>query len=459
MTPGRIVAIVAGGLLGLLGFTVLAGGAALSIGYAVAADDDGYFDVTLDRLASPTAAITTGEVDLRADPGPPGWFLDFVDATVRIEVTGIGERSAEVFVGIGPEADVARYLSGVSQDRIDDVDADHDVRYETTPGAAQADPPAGQAFWVATASGRGSQELVWDVADGSWTAVLMNADGSSGITAQATVGVRSGALPGLGIALLVTGALAAAAAVAVIVLAARGRGAEVVPGEVALPRRPGPEPLRLEAAIDDRLSPWQWLVKWFLAIPHFVVLAILWAAFVVLTLIAGVAILFTGRYPRGIFDFNVGVLRWTWRVACYAASGGLNTDRYPPFTLAPVPGYPADLDVAYPEELSRGLVLVKWWLLAIPHYLILAAIGGVWWDVPAGLLGILVLIAAVILLFTGRYPQSLFDLIVGLNRWGFRVVTYAALMTDRYPPFRLDQGGGEPGPAPLAADGSGGGAG
>jgi len=112
-----------------------------------------------------------------------------------------------------------------------------------------------------------------------------------------------------------------------------------------------------------------------LAIPHFIVLFFLWIAFAVVTVIAFFAIVFTGRYPRPLFGFNLGVLRWSWRVGYYTYSA-LGTDRYPPFSLGQEPGYPATLDVAYPERLSRGLVLVKWWLLAIPQYAIVAVFAG-----------------------------------------------------------------------------------
>jgi hypothetical protein len=222
-------------------------------------------------------------------------------------------------------------------------------------------------------------------------------------------------------------------------------------------------PVKLEAQLDPAVSRWLWLVKWLLAIPHYVVLFFLWIAFAVLTVVAFFAILFTGRYPRAIFDFTSGVLRWNWRVAYYAYSA-LGTDRYPPFTLGDAPGYPARLQIDYPGQLSRGLVLVKWWLLAIPHYLVLGIFlgGGPYLSYRfgdsggtaiqgGGLIGLLVLIAAITLLFTGRYPRDLFDLIIGLNRWVYRVAGYATLMTDQYPPFRLDQGGEDPaGPLPGA---------
>ncbi|HEY4977319.1 MAG TPA: DUF4389 domain-containing protein [Gaiellaceae bacterium] len=206
-------------------------------------------------------------------------------------------------------------------------------------------------------------------------------------------------------------------------------------------------PARLEGELAPELNRWLWLVKWFLLIPHYIVLVFLWIAFVLMSIVAFFAVLFKGRYPRGIFDFNVGVMRWSWRVAYYGYSA-LGTDEYPPFTLGPVPDYPATLEIDYQESRSRGWTMIKWWLLAIPQFVIVSIFaGGPGWE--CGLIGVLVLIAAIVLLFRKRYPHEIFDLVMGLNRWVVRVLAFAALMRDEYPPFRLDTGAKEPASIPA----------
>ncbi|GAA2607612.1 DUF4389 domain-containing protein [Paractinoplanes durhamensis] len=214
-------------------------------------------------------------------------------------------------------------------------------------------------------------------------------------------------------------------------------------------------PVRVEGHRDESLSRWLWLVKWIILIPHYIVLAVLWIGLVVLTLVAYVALLFTGRYPESIRAYNIGVLRWTWRVGYYGYQV-LGTDRYPPFTLAAVPDYPARFQAEPGPPPPRWLPLVAW-LFAVPHLILLGALTGATWsfgdgdaraDAPLSLVGAAVLVAAVALLFSGRYPAGLHDLLVGVARWNLRVAAYLTLITGRYPPFRLDQGGSEPEPEP-----------
>lgn len=195
-------------------------------------------------------------------------------------------------------------------------------------------------------------------------------------------------------------------------------------------------PVNIRGELTVPPGPGWWLLKWLLGIPHYFLLCFLLAAFFIVCIIAFFNILFTKKYPKSLFDFNTGVMRWYWRVYFYSY-GTLGTDKYPPFSLDPDPDYPADLEIDYPEELSQGLVLVKWWLLAIPQYIIIGIFQGGWVGWRAGLVFVLAIIGIIVVLFRGKYPPEIFKLVVGMNRWTLRVYAYASLMTDEYPPFRL----------------------
>lgn len=165
------------------------------------------------------------------------------------------------------------------------------------------------------------------------------------------------------------------------------------------------------------------LVKWLLAIPHYLVLAVLLIAAGFAVFFAAIAILFTRRYPRGLCDFVLGVYRWGWRVATYIL---LINDRYPPFSLRDDPDYPAHLEIDYPEEVDRWRPFVQW-LLAIPYLLIA--------NILQNLAHLLVFFALFVILFTKRFPPGMFDLLLVAMRWSVRGNAYAHFMVARYPPF------------------------
>ncbi|TLM73587.1 DUF4389 domain-containing protein [Pseudarthrobacter sp. NamB4] len=523
-----VVLLILGILISIVGAAALAGGAVASV--AGSAQGDGYLSSGTGRFSIGSHALSSPRLESVGEGIPPR--LPFDVGTLRLHASSV-DRGKEIFIGIAPQADVEKYLSGVHHSELLEVDSrPFRAEYRDIPGTNTPAPPAEQTFWSASVSDPGEQELTWDFAAGTWAIVIMNADASSGMDTRVQAGFRSDLIRPAATGLLVGGTIALAIGLPLLILGAVGIGRHAgpssggpvgpagpggpapgypaypahqgyragtgtpgtggtgVPGTAVpgtpgagAPGRPGapgmpsqaqpsagepadraPYPARLFGELDPGLSRAMWLVKWFLAIPHFILLVFLWFAFLVTTIVAGFAILFTGRYPRALFDFNVGVIRWNWRVAFYAYAAA-GTDLYPPFTLRRT-NYPADFEVDYPERLSRGLVLVKWWLLSIPHLLIVAALAGTTWTWAAGtddlgtttyeqgtgmsLLGLLVLIAVVALLFTGRYLRPLFDLILGVNRWIYRVMTYTALMRDEYPPFRLDQGPGEA-PAHLSA--------
>ncbi len=469
---GFIVLLVIGIVFSLIGAGLLSSGIWSGV-IAARQNDQGYFITGPDTIASSTYALTsprsTGFTDRDTST-----VLPFDIATARLSVQSTGDE--DIFVGVGPSGQVARYLDNVAHTEVEvgngrfRVDS-HDVAGEREPGR-----PSAEDFWIESATGSGVQEIVWPVQTGNWAVVVMNADASRDVSVDIEAGIRSDLLAPIALGLILAGLGMLVIGIPLTVVGAMGLGRRL-PSDgyppIAAPVTPAPAeerrpyPAQLTGVLDPGLSRWLWLVKWLLAIPHFIILAGLWMAFAITTVIAFFAILFTGRYPRSLFNFNVGVLRWNWRVSFYSYSA-LATDRYPPFTLART-DYPADFSVEYPERLSHGLVLVKWWLLAIPHYLIVSALvgGAGWWtgwwgwrwgwerwDGPnpasgISLLTVLVLIAAVILLFTNRFRIALFDFIMGINRWLYRVTTYAALLRDEYPPFRLDTGPVEPEPVAI----------
>jgi Domain of unknown function (DUF4389) len=200
-----------------------------------------------------------------------------------------------------------------------------------------------------------------------------------------------------------------------------------VPEDLAVSDPAGPPspvyPARLEIGYPSELNRWLPLVKWLLAIPHYIALFFVGLAAFFVLVFAFFAVLFTGRWPRGAFDFVIGAYRWFYRVVAYVH---LLTDAYPPFSLDDDPRYPVRLNVDYPEHIANWRPLVQW-LLAIP-YLIVA--GVLYW-----LTGILTIAAFFCVLFTKRIPRDLFELMTPGLRWNLRGNAYAYFTTDRYPPW------------------------
>jgi hypothetical protein len=182
-------------------------------------------------------------------------------------------------------------------------------------------------------------------------------------------------------------------------------------------------PATVDVAYAPEFNRWLPLVKWLLVIPHFIALFFVAIGAFFVAIYAFFAVLFTGRWPRGAFDYLVGTVRWAYRVTAYFH---LMTDAYPPFSLDDDPNHPVRLNVEYPERIARWRPLVQW-LLAIP-YLIVA--GVLYW-----LTGLLSFIAFFTILFTKKIPRDLFDLMVPGLRWNLRGNAYAYFMSERYPPW------------------------
>lgn len=449
---GRVVALVCGALLVLPALVAVLAAVTLFALQALVGED-GYLMAPTSELRSNGYALVSEPIELEDVDAWP------FDDSLRVRIAVDAGPTAR-FVGIARAIDVERALGSVERGVVHDIDrgpgSSADVEQVGT--ERPQGPPAELLPWAASAAGSGEQQLEWTPTSGDWVVVVMNADASAGVYVAGRAGVHVPYLDVVAWTLLGIGIVLGALAALLVTHGARGTQreprspAELGTRDAAATSATPAQPARshattLSVAVDGEPSRWLWIVKWILLVPHAICLAVLWAALLVTTTIAFFAILLTGHYPRALFDFACGVLRWTWRVAAYSW-GAWATDRYPPFSLRADTEHPATFDVAYPERHSRGLVLVKSWLLAIPHYVIAGAVtvstGSEDGGATLGLAGAVSLVMLVGLLFTGRLPRGLLDLLVGVQRWGFRVASYVLLLTDRYPPLRLDQGTTDP---------------
>ncbi len=193
-------------------------------------------------------------------------------------------------------------------------------------------------------------------------------------------------------------------------------------------------PLEFYIERPERLSRSHLLLKTFLGwayagLPHGIILYFYGILAQLVTIVAFLAILFTGRYPRNLFDLVVGYHRWCARVNVYLLY--YMTDRYPPFSPSDDPTYPVSLYVEYPDRLSRKHALLKFFL------------GWIYAGLPHGVLLLVYYVLAIValfiswwaILFTGKFPEVFFGFIEGMQRWQLRLSVYLSLMSDEYPPF------------------------
>jgi len=201
------------------------------------------------------------------------------------------------------------------------------------------------------------------------------------------------------------------------------------PPPAAPPTAVGPAedyPVHLDIERQEEYSRFMPLIKWLLAIPHYIALLVLGIGALVVIIISFFAVLFTGRWPEGMFNYVVGVHRWAFRVIAYT---DLMVDPYPPFTLDDDPAYPVHFDIDYPEHVNRWRPLVHW-LLVIPFAIVA--------YIVYYLGRIMVFLAFFTILFTKQYPDGMFNIVKVSLRWLARASAYENWMVTRYPPFVWD---------------------
>jgi hypothetical protein len=459
VSAGKVVLLVFGIIIVLIGLGLTTGGGGALWANAALTDDEGYFTTKTLQIDRSSHAVASEPTDV--DVGS-WWVWDWGDlATFKVEASN-DDPSKNVFVGVADEGDLRDYLRDVDYDEVTDLEIRPDrLEYRNRPGSSEPAAPTTREFWLESVHGSGTQILEWELQSGSWSLVLMNEDGSADLDLSVVLGVKIPWLVGAAVGVLVGGIVALLLGVLMIVLAVRKpRGPRISePGAGAPEEPPAPAsateggggplmstgyPVGLSIDYPDRdLNRLTTFFRIFWAIPIWIVLGLLAGAaftcaddgwwfpplglgfFVILPPL--LLIVFRQKYPRWWFDWNLAIAGFATRVVAYLA---LLRDEYPSTDEE----QSVHIEIPYPNveaDLNRWLPLVKWFL-AIPHYIVL------WFLSIAAV--VVVIIAWFVILFTGRYPRDLFDFVVGILRWYLRVVAYAFLMTtDRYPPFSFSE--------------------
>jgi hypothetical protein len=219
MSAGKVIMAIIGAILGLVAAALVTAGAVLLWAHSTQRNSDGFYVADTVSLSTDTYALITGPIDLVA-ARPTEWFPSSQLATLRFEAES--SEASPVFIGIGPEDEVAGYLDGVGlAEVIRTSPFTEEVAYRTFEGDAPSAPPAEQDFWVVSAEGEGPQAVTWDLESGEWTGVIMNGDGSAGVSADFNAGARVGILLPIAIGLVVGGIVLGVLAIVMLVLAIR----------------------------------------------------------------------------------------------------------------------------------------------------------------------------------------------------------------------------------------------
>ena len=222
MRPLKIIMVIFGVLFALAGVvSVASGGFVLGL-YRIHSVSPGRFMTPSQTVGSNGFALTAPNINGQLATKWERWALSRAGATIR--VTGSSKLPGPVFIGVGPTAQVSKYLSGVARDRITSIDLSAgSVRYDHVNGKTVPDPPGKQSFWVTKVAGTGSQTLQWALREGDWTVVIMNGDASAPVVADMTLGARFGIMYPLIVGLTAIGVVLLGLGAALIVFASRPR--------------------------------------------------------------------------------------------------------------------------------------------------------------------------------------------------------------------------------------------